>query len=66
MDTSMFKLSDLPIELYENIAKDLSCYLVGLLAVKNTKNGEKVKLIGSDTVINAVCEYYNINRDELV
>ena len=51
MDTSIFKLSNLPIELYEDISKDLRCYLVGLLAIKNTKNGEKVKLIGSGTFV---------------
>ncbi|MCK4819209.1 hypothetical protein KA005_25780 [bacterium] len=51
MSTSTFKLSELPFKMYEEMTKDLLCYLVGLLSVKNTKNGEEVKLIGSGTFI---------------
>jgi hypothetical protein len=51
MESFTIEFSDIPQDLYDSIAMDLFKYTVGLIAVKDTKGGEDVKLIGSGTFI---------------
>jgi hypothetical protein len=51
MDSFTIELAAIPQKLRDSIARDLLCYMVGLLSIKNTSQGEQIKLIGSGTLI---------------
>jgi hypothetical protein len=50
MDSFTIELAAIPQNLRDSITRDLSCYMVGLLSIKNTLQGEQIKLIGSGTL----------------